>query len=213
MKMRKPLIQQLGWLGLVSLLSYLAAVLFAPTAYPGYRWMQQAVSDLSAVNAPSRDLWNRLSCLYVPCGLVSLMMSCVFIQKKHSRALRLGVYLFTGMNWLSAAGYTLFPLTDSGYAGTVQDGLHLAVTALVVVLSITSLVLVMVGGYRRRAMVSLAMWASVALGMMFIGAVGSGLAPKAIFGVMERFSLFAAVGFTAVLGIYLMRGYPEKAQV
>lgn len=40
--MRKPLLQKLGLLGVVSLLSYTAAVVFAPLAYPGYRWTAQA---------------------------------------------------------------------------------------------------------------------------------------------------------------------------
>ena len=34
-------------------LSCTAAVVFSPLAYPGYNWMAQAVSDLSAANAPS----------------------------------------------------------------------------------------------------------------------------------------------------------------
>ena len=41
--MEKPLIQKLGLLGIVSFLSYTAAVAFAPLAYPGYNWMAQAV--------------------------------------------------------------------------------------------------------------------------------------------------------------------------
>lgn len=53
--MKKPLIQKLGLLGLVSLLSYTAAV-FSPLAYPGYDWMAQAVSDLSAADAPSLEM-------------------------------------------------------------------------------------------------------------------------------------------------------------
>ena len=59
--MKKTLIQKLGLLGVVSFLSYAAAVVFAPLAYPDYDWMAQAVSDLSAANAPSLALWNRLS--------------------------------------------------------------------------------------------------------------------------------------------------------
>ncbi len=54
--MKKSLIQKLGLLGVVSFLSYTAAVVFAPLAYPGYNWMTQAVSDLSAANAPSLAL-------------------------------------------------------------------------------------------------------------------------------------------------------------
>ena len=54
--MKRALTQKLGLLGVLSFLSYTAAVIFAPLAYPGYSWTAQAVSDLSAVNAPSRAL-------------------------------------------------------------------------------------------------------------------------------------------------------------
>ena len=37
--MKKTLIQKLGLLGVISFLSYAAAVVFAPLAYPGYDWM------------------------------------------------------------------------------------------------------------------------------------------------------------------------------
>ena len=62
--MKRSLTQKLGLLGVVSFLSYTAAVVFAPLTYPGYNWMAQAVSDLSAANAPSLALWNQLSALY-----------------------------------------------------------------------------------------------------------------------------------------------------
>ena len=65
--MKKSLVQKLGLLGVVSFLSYAAAVTFAPLAYPGYDWMAQAVSNLSAANAPSLSLWNQLSSLYDVC--------------------------------------------------------------------------------------------------------------------------------------------------
>lgn len=47
-----------GLLGIVALLSYTVAVVFSPLDYPGYNWMAQAVSDLSASNAPSLGLWE-----------------------------------------------------------------------------------------------------------------------------------------------------------
>ncbi|MGN1068686.1 MAG: hypothetical protein ACI4RE_07285 [Christensenellales bacterium] len=42
--MKRTLVQKLGLLGIVSFLSYTAAVVFSPLAYPGYRWMAQAVA-------------------------------------------------------------------------------------------------------------------------------------------------------------------------
>ena len=100
MKEKKNLLNCCGLLGIAAFLAYTAAVVFSPLAYPGYDWMAQAVSDLSASNAPSLRLWNQLSSLYNVCTLVCAMMVCVGIQGKENRLLRVGIYLFTIMEWV-----------------------------------------------------------------------------------------------------------------
>ena len=201
--MKKSLLQRLGLLGVVSFLSYTAAVVFAPLAYPGYNWMAQAVSDLSAANAPSLALWNQLSALYSVCEVVCVTVVCIGIQGRKTKQLRSGIYLFAAMEWISAVGYRMFPLSDSGYAGAFQDVMHMAVTALVVLLSIVSLVIIIVAGAKSKSCRSYGVCAAVALAMMLVGAVGMKLVPAAYFGVVERFSVFAATGFNAALGIRL----------
>lgn len=194
-----------GLLGIVALLSYTVAVVFSPLDYLGYNWMAQAVSDLSASNAPSPGLWNQLSSLYNICTLICAMMVCAGIQGKGSRLLRSGIYLFTAMEWISAVGFSMFPLSDSGYAGTFQDKMHILSTILVVLLSIVSLVMLIIAGTKRKEYRSFGVFAGIALGMMLVGALGMNIVPKEYFGVVERFSVFAAVGYNAVLGIELFR--------
>ena len=206
---KNPLIRWLGLLGIVSFVSYAAAVIFAPLAYPGYDWKSRAVSDLSASNAPSLGLWHQLSSLYGISGVVCVTMACIAIYGKWSKMLRLGIYMFAAMFWVSIAGYGAFPLSDStAVAGTAfQDIMHYAVTALVVMLSIASLVLIMIGGYGKKRFVSIAVCATIALALMFVGAIGTGVAPESHFGVFQRFSSLIAVnGFLATLGIYLFIG-------
>ena len=203
--MKKPLIQKLGLLGVASFLSYTAAVVCAPLAYPGYSWMAQAVSDLSAANAPSLALWNQLSALYNACEVVCATVVCVGIQGRKTRLLRTGVYLFAVMEWVSAVGYRMFPLSDSGYAGAFQDVMHMAVTAVVVLLAIVSLGIIIAAGVRRRECRSYGICAAIALGLMLVGALGMKLVPAAYFGVVERCSVFAATGFNAALGLHLFR--------
>lgn len=209
--MKRTLINWLGLLGVVSLLSYTFAVVFAPLAYPGYKWMEQAVSDLSASNAPSKMFWEQLSSLYGVCGMISIMMVCVFVQGRLSKIVRIGIYLFAAMNWVSSVGYTMFPLSDSGKPGRFQDIMHIyVVTVLVVLLSIVSLIVIMIGGYRDKKYRSLAIWATVAFLLMLAGAIGTSTVPREYFGIPERFSVFAATGFNAVLGIYLFYGFAKK---
>lgn len=201
--MKKPLVQKLGLLGAVSLLSYTAAVVFAPLDYPGYNWMAQAVSDLSAANAPSLALWNRLSALYNVCEVVCVTAVCIGIQGQKTKTLRAGVYLFAVMEWISAVGYRMFPLSDSGYAGEFQDVMHMVVTAAVVLLSIVSLTVIIIAGAKDKGCRSYGVCAAAALCMMLIGALGMKLVPADYFGIIERFSVFAVTGFNAALGVHL----------
>ena len=209
--MKKTLIQKLGLLGVISFLSYAAAVVFAPLAYPGYDWMAQAVSDLSAANAPSLALWNRLSAPYSVCEVVCATIVCIGCQKQKSKRLRAGIYLFAIMEWISAIGFRMFPLSESGYAGEFQDVMHMAVTALVVLLSIVSLILIIIAGERETHLCSYAICAGIALGMMLVGALGMKIVPVRYFGIVERFSVFAATGFNAALGIHLYCSREESA--
>ena len=123
--MKKRLIHWLGLTGILALLSYAAAVVFSPMAYPGYNWMAQAVSDLSAEAAPSRQLWNRLAAPYNVCGVVCATSVALFVSQARvsSRLLRVGLYLFMAMNWVSAVGYGMFPLagTDTVVALAIQS--------------------------------------------------------------------------------------------
>lgn len=201
--MKKKLLNFLGLLGVVSFLSYTAAVIFSPLAYPGYNWLSQAVSDLSAADAPSLGLWNQLSSLYNVCEVLCSVVVCLGIQNKESILLRIGVYLFAAMEFVSAVGYRMFPLSTSGYAGSFQDVMHMIITAVVVLLSIASLVLIIIAGFKAKKYKSYAICALVALCMMLVGALGMKIVPADYFGVVERFSVFAATGFNAALGLHL----------
>lgn len=208
--MKKSLINYLGLLGVISFLSYTAAVIFSPLAYPGYDWMRQAVSDLSAANSPSLSLWNQLSSLYNVCEVVCVTLVCIEIQSKDSKLLRIGVDLFAVMEWISAVGYRAFPLSDSGYAGNFQDVMHMIITLLVVLLSIVSLTLIIIAGTKNKIYSSYAICAIVCLSMMLVGALGMKVVPNRYFGIIERFSVFAATGFNAALGLHLFLSYSKK---
>ncbi len=196
----------LGLLGVISFISYATAVIFSPLAYPGYNWMAQAVSDLSAADVPSLSLWNQLSSFYNVCEVACATIVCLDIQKSKNRLLKIGIYLFGIMEWISAVGYRMFPLSSSGYAGTFQDIMHMVVTALVVLLSITSLTIVIIAGFKDKKYLSYAVCAAFALAMMLVGALGMKIVPSSYFGIVERFSVFAATGFNAAIGLHLFCG-------
>ena len=205
----KTLINLLGLTGIAAFISYTAAVFFSPLAYPDYNSLAQAVSDLSAQNAPSRMLWARLAAVYDVCSVVCPTCASIYVSEKKygTKLFRIGVYLFCIMCWISKLGYSMFPLTDSGKEIRGADEImHIVVTAAVVALSIASLVLLIIACFKRGGNKVLGFAAVIALAMMFIGAFGQGAVPKEYFGVFERFSVFAAVGFNASLGLFLFAG-------
>lgn len=198
-------LSRLGICGVLSLLSYLAMVVFSPLAYPGYDWMRMAVSELSAVGAPSRELAAQLNSLFGPCGIVSVMAVCVAVAGCRTGKLRLGVYCFAAMEWLCMVGYSCFPWVSEADHLIFQNVMHLAITVLVVLLSIVSLVLIAVSA-RKENLRSLGIWAGICLAAMLVGAVGTNALPQSVFGIFERLSTISAVVFNAVLGWYLFSG-------
>ena len=211
--MNRKLVNWLGWSGIVALVSYALAVIISPSAFPGYNWMEQAVSDLSAESAPFRMLWNQIAALYGVCSVVCATCISIFVSDNRvsTQLFRVGMYLFAIMNWVSNVGYAMFPLSDSGKdIASFQEVMHMIVTVAVVLLSVASLVCLIVAGFKKGGIRGIGIWAAVALAMMMVGAMGQGVVPPQYFGIVERFSVFAAVGFNAVCGVYLFEGFPLK---
>ena len=208
--MNKKLINWIGLLGVAAFISYAAAIIFSPMAFPGYNWMEQAASDLSADSAPSRHLWDQLSAIYESGSVVCATCVTIFVSERKisTRLFRLGIYLFTIMNWISKVGYQMFALSDAGKdISGVQEVMHMIVTAFVVVLSIVSLILLIIAGCKNKKVRGIGIWAAIALALMFMGPIGMAAFPQEYFGIFERFSTFAAVGYNAVLGVYLFNGF------
>ncbi|MBO4807444.1 MAG: DUF998 domain-containing protein [Lachnospiraceae bacterium] len=213
--MNRKLINWAGLTGLLALISYVAAMIIAPMAYPGYNWMEQAVSDLSAETAPSRQLWDQVSVFYSAGSVVCATCVAIFVSEKKvsTKLFRVGIYLFAIMNWVSKIGYGMFSLSDAGKEiDTFPEIMHMAVTAIVVMLSIAGLGCLIVAGFRDKGVRGEGIWAIVALAMMFMGPIGMGAVPPQYFGIFERFSVLAAVGYNAVLGFYLFNGFKEAEQ-
>ena len=215
--MNKKLINWIGLAGILSFISYLSATIFAPMAFPGYDWMSQAVSDLSAETAPSRMLWERISAFYNVGGIVCITCVSIFISenKVGTKLFRTGLYMFNIMELISCVGFKMFPLVNAGKdIASFQEIMHMVITALVVILSIASLTVLIVAGAKDKRLRNVGTIAAVALSMMFIGALGTaaiqnGALPQSCFGIVERFSLFSATGFNAVMGLFLFDGFKK----
>ncbi len=206
--MKKKLINILCLSGIISIIFYLLHDIIGSINYPGYDWMNSAVSDLTAVDSPSFVKAIGYVTIYKIFSSICSILLCILI-KKENKLLRIGVYLFSIMNLISAIGYALFPLTSSGYDGSIESFIHVYVlTILVVLLSIVSLILISIGSFKGKHKV-LGVLSIISLVLMFVGAIGSNSCPKEVFGIFERFSTYSAVIFTGILGIYGYRVFKE----
>lgn len=196
------LIRLLSLSGIVAAIFYFLHIYFGIQNYPNYNSFSQAVSDLTAVDAPSFLIASRFSSLYSLFSILGCTFLCLIVSDQINRTFRLGIYLYTAMNWVSGIGYTLFPLSSKVYQGTFQDLMHLLVTIIVVTLSIVSLILIFSGGRRNKETKVIAILGLIALLFMFVGAIGTGISPKEYFGIFERFSTFSVVIYTALLGLF-----------
>ena len=189
--------------GLSSLVFYILHDYIGGLYYPGYDRMSQAVSDLTALDAPSYAISRSYSSIYGIFCIACCLLLCLAFGKAH-KLLKLGVICCTVMQLVSAVGYSLFPLTGSGYDGSTGSFIHVYVlTVAVVALSILSLVLIAIGSFKDRLKL-LGILAIIALACMFFGAAGSGSIAHEYFGIVERFSTYSAVAFTAVLAVFAL---------
>ncbi|WP_173472855.1 DUF998 domain-containing protein [Eubacterium ruminantium] len=209
--MNKKLINWIGLLGIGALISYAVAAYFCRAAFPGYNWMESAVSDLSARTAPSSALWDKLSAVFAV-GIVCDTCVAIYVAEKKisTKLFRVGIYMFVIKSWISKIGYTMFPLDDAGKEiKGFNEIMHMVVTAFVVGLSVISLIILFIVGIKRKEVRDIGIWAAISFVMMLIGPVGMASFPPKYFGIAERFSIYASIIFSAILGLYLFSGFKK----
>ena len=79
---KRELINRLCLSGIISLIFYWLHDVVGSRYYPGYDWMSQAVSDLTAVTAPSFLVANGLSSAYGLFACLCCALVCVIVQKR-----------------------------------------------------------------------------------------------------------------------------------
>ena len=127
--------------GIVSSLLYVAMNVFVPMWNEGYSSVTQTVSELSAIDAPTRMLW------VIPGFLYTLLVAAfgwgVWMSADRNRALRIvGILLFiygiVGIGWPFAPMHQREVLAAGGK--TISDTLHIAYTVVSVALMMGAIV-------------------------------------------------------------------------
>jgi hypothetical membrane protein len=192
--MENKFVKLMPLLGIFSVIFYFLHVILGEIFYEGYNPLAQVVSDLTASNSPSKNIARLFSMLY---GIFAVTFSIGFLaylRNKINKAVTVSSFIFFIMNTISFFGYTFFPLSESGYAGTFQDKIHMVVTVLVVLLTIVSLVLFSIGLFRAKGHKWLGIISICTLLILMAGAMLINIIPKEYFGVAERINIYSIIG-------------------
>ena len=199
--------------GIASSLLYVAVNVVAPLGYPGYDVVSQAVSELSAIGAPTRPLMVATG---LPYNLLVLAFAWgVWRSAEEDRPLRavgalLAVFAMLGF----AAPFTA--MQQRGEAFALTDALHIACTALTVLLMLLAI------GFGAAAMGPRFRTYSIATLLVHLvfgawaAAEGPRLArgePTPWIGITERINIGVFLLWVAVLAVALMRKAPATRRV
>jgi hypothetical membrane protein len=191
--------------GVLASLVYVATDVAAAMRYPGYSMMDQAISELSAIGAPTSRLWATLSPIY---GILMLAFAIgVLRAARGNRALRVTGTLMLVFG-VSGVLWRFFPMHQRGTELTWQDTGHLVLSAATVILILTYIGFgAFALGARFRAYSFATMLALlVAGGLVFAwaGRVAAG-GPTPWLGAVERMNIYGYLLWVAVFAVALVR--------
>lgn len=201
--------------GLFATILYIAMNVFIPMAYKGYNAASQTVSELSAIDAPTRQAWILFAAVY------SFFMFSfgwgIRIAADNNKRLRTAgtlimIYSLVGLFWPPMHQRTV--LAAGG--GSLTDTLHIVFTFVSVGLMITAVIfsgIALKKGFRAYAFITIA--AEVFFGIltgMDAPAMQQDL-PTPMMGVWERAGIAAHMLWVAVLALYLLSNKKVRHQM
>jgi len=194
--------------GLVASLLYAVMIAFIPMLWDSYSSFSQTISELSAINAPTRSVWVPLGFAYTV--LVAAFGVGVFASGHRRRSLRVvgALLVFNGVFGLGWLPMHQRAVLAAGGA-TATDTMHLAwstVTSILLLSEIGVGAAAFARGFRFYSMTTMAV-------LVIFGALTFGEAPRVAanlptpwLGIWERINVLGYMLWQAVLSITLLRG-------
>jgi hypothetical protein len=193
--------------GLVSSLLYVAMTFFIAMLWDSYSSFSQTISELSAIDAPTRPVWFPLGVLYTL--LVAAFGVGVWHSAQRNRSLRvlgglLVAYGLIGLGWLPMHQRAV--LAAGG--ATATDTMHIVWSVITVVLMLFEIGFGAAALGKRFRVYSIVTVVVLAVfgTLTFIGAPGvSANLPTPWLGVWERINVLGFMLWVAVLSVSLLR--------
>lgn len=193
--------------GILSSLLYIVANIVCAMIYEGYSAVSQTVSELSAIDAPTRPLWVKLVTIY------SFLMIAfglgVWQSAAGNRRLRIVGGLFIAN---AIIGFFWPPMHQrevlAAGGGTLTDTLHIVFTFVTVPLMMLAIGFGATAFGKRFRLYSIATLVILVIAGIFTGIDGPKISedlPTPWVGVWERINIGVYMLWVAVLAIFLLR--------
>lgn len=191
--------------GILAVIFYFLHVILGTLFYPNYNSMAQAISDLTASTSPSKNIAMIFSFSYGLFSVIFSMYFFVYFRQTINVYVTIGAAFFCIMTIVSFLGYTFFPLSESGYAGTFQDKMHIAVTIAVVLFTIIMLILFTIGFFKTADLKYMGIISLCVFLLLLSGAMLMKVLPKAFFGTAERINVYSIVIYSGILSLWMSK--------
>ena len=192
--------------GVVAPLLYIAADIVAAMRYPGYSYVSQVVSELSAVGAPTQRLLFATGAIY---GVLVIAFGIGVLLDRSMRAVGLLIVVDALVGSLGA----VVPMNPRGSNGSLTDTLHLVYVVAIVGLMIAYIA---VGASKRGKAFRVYSIATIvalllffALTTLYVPRISAGLPTPGV-GLVERVSVYAPVVWLLVFAIVVLRAIPRR---
>ncbi|HEY0611116.1 MAG TPA: DUF998 domain-containing protein [Chitinophaga sp.] len=197
--------------GLLSSLLYAGADIISAAAWKEYSYASQAISELMAINAPSRPVAVPFFVIY---DLLVITFGTGLVIWPVRKRLRLAGGLITGVGITGLITTLFFPMHLRGEAPTLSDTMHIiltGVTTVLIVLAIVSSTAVYGKGFRYYSIFTIVI-------LLVFGALagldGPRIAagqPTPWLGITERITIGAYLLWIAILSVILLRAEKKAA--
>ena len=197
--------------GIAAPILYIAADIVASLRLEGYSYVDQVVSELSAVGAPTRSFLAATGIAYT--ALVSAFAIGVIASSGRDRPLRIAGIVMLADAVVGFAGGWLFPMNPRGAERTLTDTMHLVYVAVIVLLMVGYIAFGAAARGKSFRIYSIAtivaMFVSVAWTAMLAPRIAA-QEPTPLVGLIERVSVYGPVVWLLVLAVVLLRASMKR---
>jgi hypothetical protein len=197
--------QRFSLLGVVAVSAYVLHVVLGGFLWSGYNHLMQPISDLTATGAPDREMLEIILLFYAIPAILYGLFSYLYILKFTPKVAQAGMLLYLIMQIVSFS-YRFFPQDLPGATPTFAGTMHLAVTFLIIPLTILAPILIGVGFLKIKGFKRFGVYSIITGILIFIfgGTTAIFFAQKLpYFGLVERLNIGTLQLWTFLMALKL----------